>query len=307
MSHLDEETALRTVRTCAPGISLRDAERLTRTLYVPLGSALSEAALDHAREREAVGLAPRPFVASVGGLPGTGKSTLVNVLFRLLGSEGTSAVGFSLDDLYLSPSERAELARTVHPLFAQRGVPGTHDVLRGIALVRRLTEAAPDEVIPLPRFDKLADAAFPESAWPRCIGRPDVLLLDGWCWGAVPDNPAALEEPINARERDEDPDGRWRRAVHDALGRDYLELFAASQFHVHLVAPHHAASVRWRIEQGRQALRARGADPSQVDAVGVERFLELFERVGRLPVRIERGYRVVLSEEHLVEDLVRVG
>ena len=41
--------------------------------------------------------------------------------------------------------------------------------------------------------------------------------------------------------------------------------------------------------------------------MGVERFLELFERVGRLPVRIERGYRVVLSEEHLVEDLVRVG
>ncbi len=298
-----DEDALRSVRSSAPGLSASDAEVLTRTLYVPVRDASMEAIRGHARRREAAGLEPRPFVVSVSGLPGTGKSTLVTVLFRLFADEGLHGAGFSLDDLYWSSAERAELGRKIHPLFAHRGVPGTHDVTRGLDLVKRLSHAAPGDVVALPRFDKVTDALFPESEWSRCGGRPDVLLLDGWFWGARPGDPAALEAPINARERDEDQAGTWRRAAHEALGRGYPELFATSQFHVHLAAPNHAASIRWRIEQGRQALLARGEDPDQVDPERIEYFLELFERVGRLPVCFERGIRVRLGEDHLVENL----
>ncbi len=302
-----DEGALRSVRTSAPGLSASDAEVLTRTLYVPVRDAMMEAIRAHARRREAVGLEPRPFVATVSGLPGTGKSTLVSVLFRLFANEGLRAAGFSLDDLYWSSAERAELGRTIHPLFVHRGVPGTHDVARGLDLVTRLLHAAPGEVVALPRFDKVTDALFPDSEWPRCSGRPDVLLLDGWFWGARPGDAAALEEPINARERDEDSAGAWRRAAHEALGRGYPELFASSQFHVHFAAPSHAASIRWRIEQGRQALFTRGEDPNRVDPERIAYFLELFERVGRLPVCFERGIRVRLGEDHLVEELDAVG
>jgi D-glycerate 3-kinase len=297
---------LRVALSSAPGLSSGDASLLARTLYVPLCEAVREAARAHSRTREDAGRGAQPFVVSVSGLPGTGKSTLVAVLMHLLASQGLHAAGFSLDDLYYSPAERAELGRKVHPLFVQRGVPGTHDVARGLALVQRLFEASAGEVIALPRFDKLADAPFPENQWPDCVGRPDVLLLDGWFWGARRGDSAALEQPINARERNEDPDGTWRRAVHEALGVGYPELFAVSQVHIHLEAPSHAASVRWRIEQGRQALRARGADPGEIDAGRIERFLALFERVGRLPVEFERGYRVRLGEDHMVEELVKV-
>jgi D-glycerate 3-kinase len=41
---------------------------------------------------------------------------------------GVSAVVLSLDDFYLTKAARAALAESIHPLFATRGVPGTHDL-----------------------------------------------------------------------------------------------------------------------------------------------------------------------------------
>jgi hypothetical protein len=44
----------------------------------------------------------------------------------------------SLDDLYRTRAERQAMARQVHPLFATRGVPGTHDVDLGLATIAAL-------------------------------------------------------------------------------------------------------------------------------------------------------------------------
>jgi len=278
------------IHDVTPGLESAEREHLTRALYLPLAARI-----------EALIASPSPVVVSVSGLPGSGKSTLATVLAALLMARSRRVAAFSLDDLYFDSKTRAELGRAVHPLFAQRGPPGTHDVDRGLRLLRRLRDATPSDVTTLPRFDKLADEPLPAAMWPVFSGRPDVILTDGWFWGARPGDPAALGAPINRREAEEDPDGTWRRAVHRALGIGYPELFSASDFHVHLAVPSHEASVRFRIEQGRQERLARGLDPAGADPARIRRFLELFERVGRLPVRFERGLWVQLGETHRVE------
>lgn len=300
----DEELAF--VQEAAPGLPREAAAHLLDVLYRPLAGRVREH-LHGRREGISAPLAvAQPYVVSVSGMPGTGKSTLTAVLARLL-ERGCTVAKFSLDDLYLSHAARAELARTVHPLFAQRGVPGTHDVGRGLELMRRLLRAAPSERIPLPRFDKLADDPFPEVEWPTCVGRPDVILCDGWFWGARPCEPAALERPVNRREAEEDPDVTWRRAVHRALGSGYPELFGFSDFHVQLLAPDHRASVVWRIEQARQDKLARGRDPGEVEPASIERFLDLFQRVATWPLPCSRGVRVHLSRAHLVDRIEEVA
>jgi len=267
-----------------------------------LAVAIGGLARARAVARAAAGLEPRPLVASLSGLPGAGKSTLSAALARLLeDTEGLTVAGFSLDDLYKSRAEREALAQSVHPLFAQRGVPGTHDVERGLELVQRLSAAAPGDVTRLPRFDKLADALLPEAAWPTFAGRPDVLVCDGWFWGARPGDPAALESPLNAREAADDADGTFRRAVQSALAVGFPELFACSDFHVHLLVPSYERSVEWRVLQERSERRARGLDPDDVDPVRIEWFLQLFERVGRLPVQFSRGAIVRLGDGHQVQ------
>src|SRR5690606_28852188 len=75
----------------------------------------------------------------------------------------------------------------------------------------------------LPRFDKATDDRAPMR---RIVEPPiDVVLLEGWCVGAVPQPAEALAEPVNALERDADPDGVWRSEVNRRLATDYAGLF----------------------------------------------------------------------------------
>ncbi|MCY0536461.1 hypothetical protein OVV84_28185, partial [Klebsiella pneumoniae] len=80
-----------------------------------------------------------------------GKSTLTAVVKRLLEIRGLKVALFSLDDIYLTRAERQALAAEVHPLLATRGVPGTHDVAWGEALLEDLRK--PGQTL-LPAFDK---------------------------------------------------------------------------------------------------------------------------------------------------------
>ena len=84
---------------------------------------------------------------------GGGKSTIAAAL-----AAGGRAAVLSLDDLYLGPAARARLAATVDPLLATRGVPGTHDVALGRAVLAKLVARKP---VALPRFDKATDAPRP--------------------------------------------------------------------------------------------------------------------------------------------------
>jgi D-glycerate 3-kinase len=68
--------------------------------------------------------ADRPgWILGLSGAQGSGKSTLAAKLASILEAEGRSCAVLSLDDLYLGPAARADLARRVHPLFAVRDRP----------------------------------------------------------------------------------------------------------------------------------------------------------------------------------------
>src|SRR5690606_18641991 len=150
-------------------------------------------------------LASRARVYGVTGLQGTGKSTLAAQMAALAAERGHAVAVLSVDDVYLDHDERVRLAREVHPLLATRGPPGTHDVALACCTLDALRAGEP---VALPRFDKLADRRLPEADWPRA-GPVDLVLFEGWFLGTPAEPDSALAEPLNALERDEDPDGRW--------------------------------------------------------------------------------------------------
>ena len=88
-----------------------------------------------------------PILVGVNGCQGSGKSTLCDYLCEWFAAEhGLRAIALSLDDFYLTQSERRQLAEDVHPLLATRGVPGTHDIPLLMATLDALLAGAPVQV-----------------------------------------------------------------------------------------------------------------------------------------------------------------
>jgi len=216
----------------------------------------------------------RPLVLGLCGPQGSGKSTLA----ARLAAQVPGAAILSLDDLYRTRAERVAMAASVHPLFATRGVPGTHDVALGEAAIAALDAGAPAT---LPRFDKATDDRAPRSAWDRAAAGCPLLILEGWCVGAAPQDAAALSAPVNALERDEDPDGVWRRAVDAALARDYRRLFARIDLLVLLRPPAFETVLGWRLEQEHALRAARDDGAGVMDDAAVARFVQHYERLTR--------------------------
>jgi D-glycerate 3-kinase len=234
-------------------------------------------------------------VAGLCGSQGSGKTTMAAFLKVLLAERGLDAAVLSIDDLYLTLPERQALGRQIHPLLATRGPPGTHDIQLGHSLLDALTDGAP-LAVSIPRFDKALDTRAPADRWPRVRAPVDVVLLEGWCVGAAPQEDDELIEPVNALERDEDAGGRWRKYVNDRLKTDYARFFGRIDILALLQAPGFEAVFAWRALQERklaaQAAReglsgARVMTPDQLS-----RFLMAYERLTRhilaeMPARAE--------------------
>lgn len=236
------------------------------------------------------------LVVGVCGSQGSGKSTICSQLANGWRKEGLRVAILSLDDLYLTRAEREQLSRRVHPLLATRGVPGTHDVALGAEKLRALR--APG-LVKLPRFDKALDDRSPEACWDEVQAPVDIILFEGWCVGARPEERSKLAHPINALEANEDADGRWRNYVNERLQGEYQRLFALIDFLVLLAAPSFDVVLRWRTQQERE-LRQRRSGPGVMDDAALLRFVQHYERLTRhvLDEMRERADLVIALDEN---------
>jgi D-glycerate 3-kinase len=275
------------------------------SMHVGYTDAVVETVLDYvlaaARARSRT-----PALIGLSGLQGSGKSTFARQLATRANTRDARVEILSLDDFYLGCRARAVLARSVHPLLAARGVPGTHDIGLLVRTLRDLARASERKPALVPRFDKGRDTRVAPSRWRRVTRPPRLILLEGWCVGVPAQSAHALVRPLNALERDEDRDGRWRRWVNAQLADAYARLWNRIDTLVVLQAPGFALVSEWRDEQER-ALRDRRA-PRAMDGANLARFLLHYERLSRhalreLPARAD--VRVVLRADRSVRRLVR--
>jgi D-glycerate 3-kinase len=209
-----------------------------------------------------------PRCVGLAGGQGAGKTTLSRLVESACAYMGRSACVLSLDDFYYSRAHRAALAENVHPLLETRGPPGTHDVLRCREAIGRLRHPG---AIELPIFDKGLD----EPTGTRRVRGPfDLVLVEGWCVGARPEDDESLATSINRLERERDADGTWRRYVNAQLAGPYAQVWSELDYLVYLRVPDLVAVRRWRLQQES----ARPED-QRLDAAAVDDFVQHFERI----------------------------
>lgn len=250
----------------------------------------------------------QPVLIGISGGQGSGKSTFAQVIAAFLRHEmSLSAAVLSLDDFYLDKAGRREMAHRVHPLFATRGVPGTHDMDLLECTLAALANPRAQEPIAVPVFDKLTDSRLPEAAWPRIETAVDIVFLEGWCVGARKQAPYQLLKPVNALESEEDVDGEWRRHVNAQLESRYGALFATLDALIMLRIPSFSRVLEWRGLQESKLRGNRSANPStemlavrNADAE-LTRFIMHFERLTRHMLATMPAYAdsvIDIDEEH---------
>jgi D-glycerate 3-kinase len=223
----------------------------------------------------------QPILLGINGAQGTGKSTLADFLqLALEQNAGWKIAVLSIDDFYLTKTEREKLSETIHPLLITRGVPGTHDLNLLTNYIEKLCGLATGEKLALPHFDKAQDDRADIKTWPVVTGPIDLIILEGWCVGSKPQTPEALSQPINQLERNMDPTGKWRQFVNKQLEENYAELFTKLVFLIFLQVPNFDAVFRWRLEQEEKLFgKSPDNDSNIMDNAQLEDFIQHYERL----------------------------
>ena len=206
-------------------------------------------------------------IFAISGAQGSGKTTLAANLLRVLQQEGLRCGVVSLDDYYLSRRDRQILARQIHPLFAMRGVPGTHQIER---FQQDLELQRQGKALALPRFDKASDdhsADLPAAFY-------DVLIVEGWCLGAMAQSAEQLAQPVNTLDSMSDA-AMWRDYQNHQLQNWYQPLWPLLLPMLYLQAPDWPTICRWRQQQEEALWRTCGTG---MDAGSLQLFMLPFQR-----------------------------
>jgi D-glycerate 3-kinase len=247
-----------------------------RQWYIPLAENLK---LHHQG-------ASKTYYVGMNGCQGSGKSTLAQFIKGYLQNlYQLNVVVLSLDDFYLSHTQRLAMAVKIHPLFATRGVPGTHNM--ALAKQTLVDLAARDKRIAVPRFNKASDNPHPQQAWPIIDSPVDIVIFEGWCWGVCAQSKEQLRKPVNELEKNRDEIAVWRNYVNRKLASDYQPLYPLMDYWLMLKAPSFEATYAWRAEQEQKLhlVNRKTKDTAQKDTRGlmnaqqIHQFIQYYQRL----------------------------
>jgi D-glycerate 3-kinase len=244
-------------------------------------------------------------IIGINGCQGSGKSTLADYLCTVVAERlEVTTVSLSLDDFYLTKSERIQLGSTVHPLLETRGVPGTHDVQLAIDCIKSLV-AGKKTVIT--RFDKSIDDRVAAVSLKTIKGKVGLIVIEGWCLGAKPENAEQLSQPINNLEEQDDRDAIWRNYVNDAIRDNYQPLFNLADQLIMLQAPSFDSVFHWRLEQEQKMVKRLEKEgianrSGVMSKQQILRFISYFQRVtenilNEMPQRADHLFKLGKSRE----------
>ena len=161
-------------------------------VYLPMAMIIDDLATTHAAKNN------RAFIVGINAAPGSGKSTLVQLLKFLLIEISTfenqstprSCVEISQDDFYRTKSDRQQRG-----LASRMEMDGMDALLCANVLTALANKKSDKLTIELPRFSKAKDDREPQGTLTQC--GVDIILFEGWRVGIDHPNYAPLIDVID--------------------------------------------------------------------------------------------------------------
>ncbi len=217
-------------------------------------------------------------IIGLAGGQGAGKSTITQILKLILEIKyNLSVASFSIDDFYKTLNERTSLAKNVNKLFKTRGVPGTHDINLIQKIFISLNKKKFKPVL-VPRFDKSKDDRFPKKYWQKVKQQPKIIIFEGWCVGARPQQNKNLLKPINILEKKHDLNLKWRLRVNIELKNTYKKIFSKINTLIFLKVPSFDCVYEWRLLQEKK-LKLTSKGKKTMSPLQVREFIMYYERI----------------------------
>ena len=246
------------------------------------------------------------FLGFSGG-QGSGKTTVVKILKIILKKFFKRKIHVSsIDDFYKTLKDRNKMSYTAHPLFKTRGVPGTHD----INLIKKFfyfIKRKNFKKTKLPKFDKSIDDRLKKKYWFNVKERPEIVILEGWCVGALPQQNSLIKKPINILEKYEDQDLVWRKHVNEKLKREYKKLFAMIDCYIFMKIPNFNMVFKWRLLQENKLRKVLRYKKKIMSYNEIKRFIMFYQRITLQMVRdLSKSASIVmlLNKNHEIKKLL---
>jgi D-glycerate 3-kinase len=213
----------------------------------------------------------------LSGSQGVGKTTLLNLIKIIFKKKYNKKIlSISLDDFYYDKRERVKIAKNNHPLLKTRGVPGTHDIMYLLDIIKRFDKSK--YPLKLPLFDKLSDSR--KKTQKLIKTKCDILILEGWCVGCPPISRKYLLSDINSIERQFDSNSKWREYYSKMLKNKYSKVFKKFNSTIYLKAPSFEHVLSWRIKQENYLRKLnKKNDSSGMSKKEIVEFIQHYEKI----------------------------
>jgi len=217
-------------------------------------------------------------VIGLAGGQGTGKSTISNILKIILKEAyKLETVIFSIDDFYKTLQERKKMSKRTSDLFLTRGVPGTHDTKMLFKCIKNL-KINKFKKMNIPKFDKSIDDRTKKNKWLKVNKKPNIVIFEGWCVGAVAQKNKDLYSPINKLEKQKDDKKTWRLKVNSELKKNYKKIFNLIDKLIFLKVPSFKYVLKWRLLQEKK-LRITSNGNKTMNDNQIKNFVMYYERI----------------------------
>ena len=191
-------------------------------------------------------------------------------------------------------------------MLLTRGVPGTHDIDMMLNFFRK-SKSKKFKRLKLPTFNKAIDDRFSKKKWYNIKNKPDVIIFEGWCVGAKPENSITLKNTINSMEKFDDKRQIWRKYVNQQLKTKYKNLYSQLNCLIYLKAKNFSLLQKWRLKQERKLWVKSKAKSKIMSKEDVLNFMQTYQRITQNMFKTMPKYASIvfnLNSKHQIKSAI---